>query len=808
MKKCVYFLVSFISFNSFASPPPYDTNCVELGKRWGWISGYDSKDGNKRTYAKPSVIQKGFTENQTRQTSQLSIWADVDKYVPCLKDSAGFTFQNGRFVIFDMAKFTNFRLNKSRIDCEVTSRQTNDHRLAREYQENAQRRFELEQSGQIAVRDNTRNTQVEQRIYGGLQMQDLRNAEARAQEVMNRIRQNNNLGDLGLENYCTHQLKAGITMDKAQTAQENFATCDQARKSNKTSILNSPLCAGYPKENLSDIKRLRDEMEKLDKERKSPVSQPLFTLNNADNDVYSKFKNNYNKLLAAQSQAQKSMSLAYASSNLLQNSDAVQDLKSVADCGNQDVSDESYLDGLECDAQFKTMTDLKVNFQPSVDALKKLHRDKLITEVNTHAFGEAIKSKWYLLKQNDPLKSKMKHKPKEACLEIADESVCSGKYLEVFKKSVNDAWNYSKPHFLSYATNDVVSYMNDRIEWMKQFCVAIQDQQRNQLIQISPETYRIFEKTFNEMVSGEVSPYLYDENVRLNAKLGKFRNEQGQYCQGFNENENISVTPNLIEAAREDFREAIDDQIELSSDFAKPNRGSHSNNLGAIICDVDRQTKEDYYALNSLYQSHPYLTGQILKGQEVVQGKLYATVICEAKKCDRDLESTNDMALSAAKVGAIALNFVPGIGPALYAGTSGVLGAAKAIRDNVRANRSLSEMQRGIASNGVEQIYDSNVGDVLKQLASDGDVGKLIGEIAVIAAAEYAGFKATHGIMHSLEHAIHARGIHLTKVQHTFVDILVHKAVMKSGSLTAGAIGDVITSMSGEKISPEGHKPH
>jgi hypothetical protein len=56
--------------------------------------------------------------------------------------------------------------------------------------------------------------------------------------------------------------------------------------------------------------------------------------------------------------------------------------------------------------------------------------------------------------------------------------------------------------------------------------------------------------------------------------------------------------------------------------------------------------------------------------------------------------------------------------------------------------------------------------------------------------------------MHPLEHAIHARGIHLTKIQHDFIDVLVHKAVMKARNFTAGSIKDAILSLSGEKIAP------
>ena len=802
MKLNISLLCALISFSALASEPPYDRNCVELGKRWGWIKGFDASDASKRTYATPAVIQAGFRANQTRQSAQLAIWEDIDKHVPCLKDNAGFSFQNGRFVIFNMQKFTTFRLGGSRIDCQVTARMTNTNSHIRAFREEQSRRFEAEQSGRAMVRDNTRMVNVEQRIAGTAMMVDATEAQRKADEMMARIRQNNNLGDLGLENYCTHQLRAGITLDKSQTAQANLAACDGARRSNNTSILNSSRCEGYPARNQKALKDLRAEMDAVQRERSNTTSQPLVTINNADNDVYSQFRNNYTRLVAAQDLARRSMSIEYASNNLLRNSGAMQNLSEVANCGDRDVTDESYLSGLQCNNSFRSITDLTVQFQPNIDVLKDMHRDKLITEMNVRAFGEAIKSKWYLLDRSDPLKTKMKQNPKAACLEIADASVCSGKYLEAFKSAVNEAWNYSKPHFLSYTPTDVASFMNSRIEWMREFCENYELSQQNQLIRIAPAAFRTFEDTFNEMVSGAVSPYLYDEDVRAMAKLETFRSLDGQYCQGFNPNDRSRIDSQHIVNARDDFKDAIEDQIDLSQDFAKPDRGNHSNNLGAMICDTDRATKEDHYALNSLYESHPLIAGQIIGSQGDVQAKLFATSICEAKDCNKDLEDTNDTALKAAKISAIALNLVPGVGPALYAGTSAVLGSAAAIRDTVRANQELSSMQRGIASNGVEPIYDQNVGVVLEQLASDGNVGALVLEIAAIAATEYAGYSLTHKIMHPLEHAIHARGIHLTKLQHDFIDILVHKAVMKAGSITTGTIKDAILSMTGEKISP------
>ncbi|MCE3014192.1 MAG: hypothetical protein LW878_14130, partial [Proteobacteria bacterium] len=199
-----------------------------------------------------------------------------------------------------MQKFTTFRLGGSRIDCQVTARMTNTNSHIRELRAEQYRRAMDEHSGRAMVRDNTRMVNVEQRIAGTAMMVDATEAQRKADEMMARIRQNNNLGDLGIENYCTHQLRAGITLDKSQTAQNSLTACDGARRLNNLTVLNSASCQGYPQKNLKAIESLRKEMDAVQRERSSINSQPLVTINNADNDVYSQFRNNYTRLVAAQ----------------------------------------------------------------------------------------------------------------------------------------------------------------------------------------------------------------------------------------------------------------------------------------------------------------------------------------------------------------------------------------------------------------------------------------------------------------------------------------------------------------------------
>ena len=148
---------------------------------------------------------------------------------------------------------------------------------------------------------------IRQRVMIQAASMDLMKAKKDASILREKMKRNNDFGDLGMENYCSHQLRLGIIIDKAQTIREDLKNCDQARKTGNNRILKSKICEGYPKKTSKVLKEVNDEMLRIKNDKKA--WQPLVRLNKADNDVYSLFEENLQKLQEAKNLASKSMNL-------------------------------------------------------------------------------------------------------------------------------------------------------------------------------------------------------------------------------------------------------------------------------------------------------------------------------------------------------------------------------------------------------------------------------------------------------------------------------------------------------------------
>jgi len=747
MKVLFVFIISLISISAIADSLPYDSNCVELGKNWNWIHKFDPTDPHKRSYAKNADIQKNFSQIEDKVIEQLTLWKDVEKYVPCLGTKAGIHFEKEKLVITDMNKFREFRLNDSKIDCSVTSKDTYISFKDINAREEAERE---RKKGQQVSESTSLGLKAIDRQFLARKIDD-QNAEALANELRERMRYNNNLGDLGMENYCSHQLRIGIVRDEAARLSKDLQTCTKASESKNTTVLSSKICQGYPKKNLADINALEKEMNVILKDPSKKGWQPLVTVNAADNDVFVKFKNDYAKLLLAKKTAAEKVKIAHDSETekFFVDNQMTKDIDSLKTCvPEENVLTDQFLQGAKCTISDNPLAKLVDEFQFSIKALKDTHQAALIDAINVRSYGEAIKAKYYLLEQNDPLKGLIYIDPQKACLKMIEEGTrnyaCKGHYLEAFKKAAGEASKAQQPHFLSYSPESTLSNFNSGIRNLDKLCgfllSYLNDAQRAQARKDLDAQLAYIQTNFGA--------YLYNENLGNKASLKDYRNEKHEYCPNFNPDKTRVIELHHVVDARKEFLEATDAQIKTSADFSRPDKGSHSNKLGAWSCEEDKGTisqvaaaanavvspvtqlaltsvevgsvsdaqmkeKNNLYALNSLYHSHPYMVGKMLAKLPLSERKIYTSLICDAKKCNKKVEDTNKAIDTAAQVAIIAANFVPVAGQ-----IAGVVAAsALAVKNNAKATQDYQSLMASIATGGFEtSTYDPQLQSMIDGL--------------------------------------------------------------------------------------------
>lgn len=670
------FFILILSSTAIAGDIPYDKNCVKYARANKWLNVEDKNldKGHMRKYDH-NKIKADFYETQNKLKTQLKGWKKLDSELECLNKIAGIKFEDENLIIEDFNRFETFRLGKSKIDCVIDP----DYVEYKSSKDKDRRKG----SGSGIVfgagygangSDNTSGSVPKDVRYKILENEESdydKHQSSTGDELAKVVKQLQGLGDLGFQNYCAHQLYLGSANDEVNSLTESLNSCDNARKNKNYKYLESGACKGYPDYFNTKIPELEKRMGEINDELKSNNSQPLVTLNNADKKIYSQFANQLDELKEARKQAQKDSRIHANDYEFLRSKNMVLDAKDLVDCGGDNVWSNQLQAGLDqvgCKADIELVYKLDNGFKASVDSMKKYHRKALIAEMNIQKFMEAVKAKFNTLPKNE--QNEVIANPSQKCSDFMPlketrdkRKLCSKQFLDAFNKAINTVKNDPQEHFFSLETDKVVSDFNQSLQNIVRFCEA----KRN-----------ILEKCFDE---GEVCKTRADENnngLRLEVKklkshpaasylltdafgdkiqLDKLNADRVLCAEEYSESKLVipSVSKEDIVKAKKELSDVVDEEFISIVDTEKPDRGGHSNKVGAWACGVDMDEKEDFYVLNKFYYSHPYMMGKVLKNVEPLEQGVYNAMTCDAIECDASVDQMNDNIATGIKLAAMAL---------------------------------------------------------------------------------------------------------------------------------------------------------
>ncbi|MBA2405503.1 MAG: hypothetical protein H0V66_12075 [Bdellovibrionales bacterium] len=510
-----------------------------------------------------------------------------------------------------------------------------------------------------------------------------------------------------------------------------FDTCHLARKKNDLKTLKTPACEGYPDKIKDELDKLKKQMVAIQEDIKKPESQPVVVVNGLDNKIYSEFKNDLKALDVAQKEAAHDQNLQAQDYEMLRAQNMVTDASKLTACGDdQAIWASQYQDGMVCSGPEANVININVKFEPQLEAMKKLHRDKLISRINLDSFGETVKAQYYLA--NPELKARMKLHPDKACLEVTkSESLCTGQYLSVFNLSVAKTNNSGAgQHFLELDQEKVIIELNVLMDDIKQICEGARRHMRVGMYNCQgacEAEKKAMEIKIKEIQAHPAASYFFTDAVGAIINFNKLQPDTG--CTGLHLGPNdLHLSKKTLELSRNEFQESVAGQFGTSSDMLKPDRGGHSNERGADQCGVGINEKEDLYALNALYRGHPYMMGKAMKGLNVSEQGLYNTLICEAVQCNKTVHDGNEAFYDGLKVASLALNLIPVAGTIAYGAVTGVINSVGAYRKWDNANQDKKLIGGGIIDGGFKG-YSTELNDVMKKLSEDGSTANMMADI-------------------------------------------------------------------------------
>ncbi len=704
MKKMI-FLFFFLLSNISLAMAGYDPICEELAGKWN-LKEY-------RVFVNHTIndLRTVRKEVDKKVNDQISIWKKIQGSSDCLKVHAGIQFQtiNGKDYLFvsDPNKLRNFRLNENRVKCDMPfqySEFTTEHTILG-------KPVKTDYLGTPAVNPDYEKIRYDTHTYknGGLQ---------------DNVNLNNSLGDVGLENYCIHHLQKYQLESKSLQIMGRRQICEQLKKDGKILQENKTIpvggCEDFPDGMAKEMKALATEMENVYKET---GYQPYNTMTAFDQNLYSSFKGNLDKLKEAKKMAEASMKWSYEAENYLQKNNLWSADKSLSNCGESNpINDFSFIEGQNQCSTYEPIQILETtNFTANMDVVKAVHRDNMIKEINGQAFAKTIESAYHLLEYDgDQTKQDLRknlwqefssnkvndNTYKTACSKMAPKNLCLDKlYFSQFKKGINNAMTkikeldqrklqteelmrkdpkYSGPSpdnfnppgtFLRYDDKFVAEKINSTFAKMINICRGMSEDGN---IYGNPEVKLKWLKSYEDQFRylQNFAGYFYDAHVRSKVKLDMWTATPGK-CPDDIENFKESLTPEEISDAKNGFMRASKDQLKSISDFQKPDRGNHSNGVGEFFCGKYGKEKEDLYALSSLLTSHPFTAGQMVsaidkaaikndkekngidKSGFEIEKKIYTKLLCEAKECSQYVKNGNKNALNAVKIVATAVSLIP-----------------------------------------------------------------------------------------------------------------------------------------------------
>jgi len=817
MERRLLFLMIIVIQSAFADIPPYDTNCVELGQSQGWIKTYDPNKAWLRSY-NDEKIKNDFHLTQNQISTQLKGWEKLGQEgVLCFQKLGGFTFENGQFLITDFSKFQAFRLNQSKIDCFISE----------DTEFNSSKTLSQKNEMVVAPAESTqtyiRNLKGQQEAIQNFKMSPWEKNQKLVFDELNKIIKNNNaFGDLGLSNYCSHQLFLGSPQDQAKQWMKSLDHCQNAREKGDLKTLQNKVCGGYPEVMQKKLDQLKKSMDQIDKDinEQNKKSMNQKALNQTDFAVYSQFKNNHEALKKAQKKAKDQMNLGFHDENYKQAALIYDHTKKLNECGQmENYVFEQFDRGINCYDPLDPVTNMTVEFNRIVDQVKDENRDKLIEEMNLNVYRESMKA-LYLLSSPEE-RQKMSTDPVATCSrQTMNVKLCTSPYIEMYRQGVQDGKTKEPDHFFNLKDQEVITFLNSDLNRLKNLC-----EQSHKICK--PEIKQKFIKTSNDY--GNDLTYLPNETeecVQLQKEMNQVKIEMQHqnyaayfYTDAVGETINFEsinaqkecrnidpddlvMNQNILNEAKEEFKKAIMDQLLTITDNTKADRGHHSNSMGANICNVEMNEKNDLYALVNQYKGYPLMMGRLLKGMDANQKEMYSTLICDALSCQDSLNEVHDDLMTAAKIGAMGLSLIPGVGPLISIGAYASIEAGETIQKYDQSKTELKQMKSSIAVGGIEnKEYNESIGQYVKNLSQNASEMRLISNLAktlVLALASGGTMSAVKNFNHLLSNQM--KGIlnveSLTPLQEAMVKKFSSSIIEKTTTAAKDAANGELNSAS------------
>jgi hypothetical protein len=790
LQKMIYLLLS-LNNDAFAQMASnYDPLCKRMAQTWKLPN----------TSSPTSVVIANLSAMRSKSDvvvkNQLQIWKEVDQISNCLSSHAGLMFLHRKvidpktrkevtkdyLIVTDPKKVETFRLAKNNLQCQINDAPfiyEDPHR----YQDNTR---VINHANTMADRDRY------EQAYDRYKKDELeKNAKIRKDILVN-----NSLGDVGLDNYCAHQLQMWQLSKKSHDLRNKRRVCENAKDEG---TLNSQSgCGDFPEKLAQDMKALAKEMEKIFADTDY---QPYDLMNDIDREIYSQFIGDVDKLKEAQRLAEKSLKWSYDAEKFLKQNNIWSD-QSLGGCGENDPTNSNQFNlGLESCTGYEHVLNVETtNFSTNIEVVKNIHRDNLIKELNLKSFGQNVETSFHLL-ENGSLTEKALRKDlwvswknkndsdekyKSACEKMSASNLCMApQYFKQFKDGLKRAMTgiqtlddkkkklgaegiYPPGTFLRYDSNSVATNINKVFSNMREICNGL-DPEVNNLLGFDPEAQKKLEISYREQLISlqHYAGYFYDGVIKGKTKIDKWLHG----CPADYSGPAYPLTIEDVEKSKAGFLLANKNQMNLASDFARPDRGGHSNTIGEMACGKYGKEKEDLYALSALLTGHPYMAGQMIgsidqrminkekkrtgidKRSVDVEKRIYTQLLCEAKECSANVHDFNNAAADTIKNVAVAASFLPLPGIAFIT-TSVYLAAdiGQIVVNHNEANEKKNLIQSGLLSGGFSPEYDSEIANKIKQFEEKGSINKLAEEIFISLAVQASATGSAQLAMSSLKH--------------------------------------------------------
>jgi hypothetical protein len=494
-----------------AFAPAYDTNCLEKAKEKNLIKHYYTDEDWLRRYDFEK-IKDNFHQTQDKVSKQIKAWKEISKEHYCLEDVSGIQFVDNKLVITDYDKYESFRLNKSRIDCDTDVNSFGFKPKDKPYQE-----YVNPNDNTTVIRDNKNVSTAKNKIENP--DENLKKRQEQADKVDGLVKVLKDLGDVGFDNYCAHQLYKGGIADRIESVTKSFNNCKKAADNGDKDYINKS-CGNYPSFFVGKLEELDRIAKSTEVDLGRDTSQPLFMVNEMDNKIYAKFKNNLDELKRAKEEA----------NNEYEELLKIKNFKKHTSCDPDSPWMKSVSDGYSLSECYYSpaifgQNDLELTDHKNI--LKYKHRNDMIEEVNHNIFKQTMMAKFYTLsdtEQKDVL-SLVKTNPKGACEKMLPDPSAISKLFKNGKEAMENLL------FLDHAVNEALSRENKySYDQLKSYLCS--DQVRNSNgSQIKSNYLDFLKEGLKEVAANPNSSFLKKDSGQVQKELNAQITVLESFCQ-------------------------------------------------------------------------------------------------------------------------------------------------------------------------------------------------------------------------------------------------------------------------------------